>query len=188
MNTEKPTLYATLTREKETRHLLIYSVDGARETKLTQLIAAVETPIATGTQHEMQQLAASVAQSWIADQGFKRPPENQPVFEPLDRTIPLATKMGFTVIYDPRFKSMSAPPFNPTGAVSLSTWPGMTPKNGGGYEYALVNVTLHARPTLPPSHEPLVAPTDGKEFAAFMLSMSTSLDAVGPAVEFLLAD
>lgn len=188
MDNEKTTLYATLTKDREARHLLIYSVDGARENKLTQLIAGVETPLAAGTQYEMRQFAAGLAQSWIADEGFKRPPENQHVFEPLDRTITLALKMGFSVIYDERFKSMSAPPFNLTGAVPLSTWPGMTPKNGGGYEYALGSVTLHARPTLPPGHGPLVAPTDGKEFAAFMLRMSASLDAVGPAVEFLLAE
>jgi hypothetical protein len=63
----------------------------------------------------------------------------------------------------------------------------MTPSNGGGYLYALDQMRLHARPTLPPSQEPLIAPRDGKEFATFILKHKAVLDTVGPYREFILA-
>jgi hypothetical protein len=97
-------------------------------------------------------------------------------------------KMGYTAVYDKSYVKVDRPPFNLTGGVPLGTWQGMSPKNGGGYEYALDQMRLHARPTLPPSAEPLIAPRDGKEFAAFILKCNAALDTVGPSVEFILSD
>lgn len=168
------------------RHLLIDLVDGAHETNLVRLSDGLETPIATGTQYEMQQKADALVQLWITNEGFKLPPNDKPVFEPLERTVALAMRMGFTIVWDPRFRKLDRPPLNPTGAVPLATWPGLTPENGGGYEYAFDQMRLHARPTLPPGHELGIAPSDPKEFAAFVLKATALLDAVGPRGEFLL--
>lgn len=184
MWTEKPTLHATLRNGDEVRHLLIYPVDGARETKLVQLSDSVETLIATGPQYEMRQRADALAQLWITSDGFKS--QDGPVFESLERTVALATRMGFTIVWDSRFTKLDRPPLNPTGAVPLATWPGMTPKNGGAYLYALDQMRLLARPTLPRGHKLGVAPSDPKEFVAFMKKATELLDTVGPSVEFLL--
>jgi hypothetical protein len=62
----------------------------------------------------------------------------------------------------------------------------MTAKNGGSYTYAVDQMRLYAQPTLPPSLEQLVAPADGKEFAAFLLEQRAILDTVGPFAEFIL--
>jgi hypothetical protein len=70
------------------------------------------------------------------------------------------------------------------GQISLKAWPGMTPKNGGGYVYALGSVTLHAAPTPPPNSEPL---RGGKEFAKSMLEQIAIRDSVGPIAEFPIA-
>ena len=77
---------------------------------------------------------------------------------------------------------------NPLGIVALDEWPGMTPKNGGGYEYALGLLTLHARPTPPPNSLPTVAPSGGKEFAEFVLRHIELRNSVGPTVEFILTE
>jgi hypothetical protein len=189
MSTGKPILHATLTKPagNEVRHLLIYLVDGARETRLDQLSAGSETAIATGTQYEMEQKADALAQLWITNEGFKRQPQDEFVFEPLERTVALAMKMGFTIVFDPSYTKMDRPHFNLTGAVPLSTWRGMTPKNGGGYAYALDQMRLHARPTLPPNHELNVGPSDPKEFPAYLVKVSAFLKTVGPFAEFTLA-
>ncbi len=188
MNTDKPILHATLTRAagNEARHLLIYLVDGARETKLVQLSAGSETPIATGTQYEMGQKVDALAQLWVTNEGFARQPEDKFVFEPLERTKALVMKMGFTTVFDPRYTKMDRPPFNLTGAVPLSTWPGMTPKNGGGYVYALDQMGLHASPTLPPGHELNAAPSDPKDLPAYLVKLNAFLKTVGPFSEFIL--
>ncbi len=189
MNAKKTILHATLTKasDNQVRHLLIDLIDGARETQLVQLCAGVETPLATGTQYEMGQKADELAQLWATNEGFKRPPEGKLVFEPLERTVALAMKMGFTILYDTRYKRTDRPPFNLTGAVPLRTWPGMTPQNGGAYAYAFDLMRLHAWPTLPPSHELYVAPSDPKELATYLVKVGTYLKTVGPAVEFVLA-
>jgi hypothetical protein len=189
MSTEKPILHATLTNAPgtEVRHLLIYFVNGARETRLVQLSNGLETPIATGTQYEMSQKADAVARLWITNEGFKRPKENF-VFEPLERTVALAMKMGFTIVYDPSYAKIDPPrSFNLTGAVPLNSWPGMTPKNGGGYVYAFDQMRLYARPTLPPNHELNVVPSDPKEVPAYLAKVSAFLETVGPFREFILA-
>lgn len=186
MTREKPRLYATLENAQEVRHLLIFFVNGSSETKLIQIINGVETLVLTGTEFEAKQKADSLAKLWVTEGKFVRPREGY-AYEPLERTIALAKMMGFTIVYDPRFKKVDRPPLNFTGAVSFSSWPGMTAKNGGRYVYALDQMRLYARPTLPSSSEPLIAPSDGKEFAAFMLKHKAILDAVGPFQEFILA-
>ena len=186
MDTNKPTLYASLIKapENEVRHLLIYPVDAPREMKLVQLSGAAETPLATGTEYEMRQKANALVQLWAAE-GFK---QQDKVFETLERTVALAMRLGFRIVWDPRFQKMDRPPLNPTGAVPLEQWPGMTAKNGGGYVYALDQVQIHARPTLPPGHNLGVAPSDPKEFAAFMLKATALLETVGPFAEFRLGE
>ena len=99
--------------------------------------------------------------------------------------VALAMKMGYNIVYDPKFKK---PLSNLTGAVPLKEWPGMTPQNGGGYEYAFHQVQIQARPILPLSHplKKASAPRGGKEFAAFWLRHKAALDEVGPFREFTL--
>jgi len=186
MTREKPLLYATLANAQETRHLLIFFENGSSETNLIQITNGVETLVFTGTEYEAKQKADALVQLWKTEENFIRSREGY-AYEPLERTIALAKKMGFTIVYDPRFKKVDRPPLNLTGAVSLSSWLGMMAKNGGGYAYALDQMRLYARPTLPPSSEPLIAPSDGREFAAFMLKQKAVLDAVGPFQEFILA-
>jgi hypothetical protein len=188
MHTNKPRLYATLTNaaEKSVRHLLVFFVDGSRETQLVQICDGMETLVLTGTEFETREKANALIQQWVTQENFTRPHDGY-AFEPLERTISLARRMGFKVVYDARFKNMTWPNPNLTGAAALSSWPGMAPENGGGYLYALDQMRLHAQPTLPPGGEPLVAPTDGKEFAAFILKHKAVLDTVGPPREFILA-
>jgi hypothetical protein len=68
----------------------------------------------------------------------------------------------------------------------LDKWPGMTGNNGETYEYALDRVQIHARPAPLSNSKPLVAPTGGKEFAAFLLEHIKHRDAIGPSRDFLL--
>lgn len=188
MRTENPIRHATLEKApgNEVRHLLIDLVDGAHETNLVQLSDGFETPIATGTLHEMRQKADALVQLWISNEGFKRPKQKFS-FEPLERAVALAMKMGFTRLYDSEHEKFDPPrSFNLTGAVPLGTWPGMTPKNGGGYLYALDQTILRARPTLPPNHELNVVPSDPKEVRAYWIKLKAFLDTVGPFREFRL--
>jgi hypothetical protein len=189
MNMAKPILHATLTKApgKEVRHLLIDLVDGTRETKLVQLSAGVETTIAIGTQFEMDQKADELTKLWITSHGFKLQPKNTPVGERLYRTIALAIRMGYTIVYDPDFKKIDRPPFNLTGAVPLRKWPGMTPKNGGGYLYALDQMRFHAYPTLASSLIPNELAGDPKDFLTYFAKINDLLKTVGPSREFLLA-
>jgi hypothetical protein len=139
------------TARSEVRHLLIGGSPSA--TTLTRLDAAVQTPIATGTEHEMRKKAEELARDWIRNEGFQLAPEGEPVFEPLGHTIALATVLGFTHLYDSNYKNLTDPRnLNPTGAVDLAAWSGLTPKSGGGYAYALDGLTIIACPTLPPDH------------------------------------
>jgi hypothetical protein len=100
--------------------------------------------------------------------GIKVQPEGQ-LYERLEWTIPLALRLGHSVIYDPRFKQLGKLPFNATGEVPLDEWPGLTGKNGQAYEYALDRMQIHARPPPLSNSKPLVEPAGGNEFAAFML-------------------
>lgn len=188
MTRTKPWHYLTLQKsdKKEVRHLLIVFVNGSSETQLVQFADGVESTIATGTEYETKLQADTLAQAWSAAEGFERLSQGKFAFELLERTVALAIRLGFSVIYDERFKRTNLPNPNFIGAVSLSKWPGMTAKNGGGYIYALDQMRLYAQPTLPPSLTPLIAPTDGKTFAAFVLKQKAALDAVGPFAEFVL--
>jgi len=188
METGNTILHATLVKApgNEVRHLLIYPVDGAREMRLVQLSDGVETPIGTGTQYEMREKASALASLWITSEGFKRPKEEF-AWEPLERTAVLAMRMGLTTVYDPSYAKIDPPrSYNLTGEVPLSTWPGMTPRNGGGYLYALDQTTLRARPTLPPNHELNVVPSDSKSVPAYLIKLSAFLETVGPFREFRL--
>lgn len=189
MNVERPTLYATLVKPspREVRHLLLESVDGYSVVNLVQLSAGIANQIATGTHYEVSQQADALVQQWVEGEGFERRATDKPAYEPLAATVALALRLGHEIVYDNRFKKLDRPPLNATGTVRLSDWPGMTPKNGGGYEYALLPTSIHARPTLPPTGKPLVVPTGGQELAAFLLEVKALQDTVGPSAEFLLA-
>ncbi len=189
MDTGKTNLYATLTKANgDALYLITESVDGSRVTKLSQMAGGVETPLLTGTEYETRTKADELIQLWVKNEGFKWLSDKELAWESLPKTVALARKMGFVAIYDARFKQMARPPFNPLGIVPLDEWPGMTPKNGGGYLYALGLVTLHATPTPPPNSLPTVAPTAGKEFAEFMLKQIELRKSVGPTVEFVLTE
>jgi hypothetical protein len=186
MDQDKPKLIASLIRasDGEARHLLLSFIDGSSETNLVQLVRGLETPLETGTEYESNQRASALLQLWT-EEGFKVQPEGQ-LSERLEWTIPLALRLGHTVIYDPRFKQLDKLPFNATGAVPLDKWPGMTGKNGQAYEYALDRMQIHARPAPLPNSKPLGEPAGGKEFAAFMLEYAKHREAIGPARDFLL--
>jgi hypothetical protein len=109
-----------------------------------------------------------------------------PNFGSLKEAVALATASGYKIIYDNRHKS-TQPPFNITGAVCLSKWPGLTGKNGGGYEYAFTGTTIIARPTLPPDHGMNLRPKDNKETLEVLRQAAQILEEVGPTAEFLLA-
>lgn len=180
-----PTLYATVQKGKEVRHLLIISVDGSRVTQLIQLIHGVEELIGTGTEFEIKETADGRLKLWAEQEGFQTPRTGY-AFESLESTIAVATKMGFSVIYDERFKNTVRPPFNLTGAVPLAGWPGIEGKNGGTYVYALDQMRLYAHPTLSPTHPLSLAPSGTSDFAGYLLKVQHELDLVGPRTEFLL--
>jgi hypothetical protein len=189
MTTGKPNLYATLTKaESDPRYLIIQSVDGSRATELSQMSNGVETLIGTGSEYEMRTKADELIKSWTKDEGFHWLSDREFAWEPLSKAVALARRMGFIALYDASFKQMNRLPLNPLGVVALDGWPGMTPKNGGGYEYALGLLTLHARPTLSPNLLPTVAPTGGNEFAEFLLKHIELRNSVGPAAEFILTE
>jgi hypothetical protein len=101
MHTNKPRLYATLTNaaEKSVRHLLVFFVDGSRETQLIQICDGVESLVLTGTEFETRQKADALIQQWVTQENFIRPRDGF-AFEPLERTISLAKRMGFKIVYD----------------------------------------------------------------------------------------
>lgn len=187
MDRQKPRLYATLTdsHEKQVRHLIVFFLDGSRVTKLVQIIDGVETPILTGTEFETREKADSLLVEWSSQEGFRAPRRGY-ALEPLERTIALAQKMGFSTLYDPRARNPKWPNPNFTGEVPLSSWPGKTPKNGGGFAYGFDELKIYAQPT-PPYNTPLVAPADNKELVAFLVKHKAILDTVGTYQEFLLA-
>ncbi len=180
-----PTLYATAQKGKEVRHLLIISVDGSRATQLIRLIQGVEELIGAGTEFEMKEMANGHLKLWAEQEGFQTPRSGY-AFEPLESTIALATRMGFTVIYDERFKNTTRAPLNLTGAVPLANWPGIEGKNGGTYVYAVDQMRLYAHPTLPATHPLSLGPSGTSDFAGYLLKVQHELDLVGPHREFLL--
>lgn len=108
-------------------------------------------------------------------------------FGSLEDAKSAAASSGYNVIYDNRYKKTTGWPLNLTGATPLVDWPGLTGKNGGGYEYAFNGVTITARPTLPPNHG-LTIRSGGKEFASDLLRAIELQKTVGDTVEFLLAE
>ena len=156
-------------------------------TTLAEVAEGVEREIATGTQFEMTQKADALVQEWVTRNGFKHRAPDDPVFEPLDRTISLAKKMGYTTIYDPRSQNLNPTGgrLNLTGQVPLTRWEGMTPKGGGGYVYALDGMKILARPTLPANHGLNMSPTR-EELPTVLLKAAKALSAVGPFAEFIL--
>jgi len=187
MDIESPQLYASLTRTPEVRHLIWFFDNGPAKTRLVQFSGGVETPIATGTQYEMEQEALVVLNRW-KEEGFDFPGKKQPVFERLDWTIALTMKLGHTHLIDPSLQQLDRLPLNPTGLVPLAKWTGMSAKNGGSYEYALDHMTLCASPRLPPNHEllTLIPPIGTKEFVAYLLAYTEAAKAVGPTRNFVL--
>jgi hypothetical protein len=107
-----------------------------------------------------------------------------PEFGSLQDAVAQAIADGHKVVYDQRFKNIRVR--NLTGAVTLSRWPGLAGKNGGGYEYAYTGLTIRARPTLPPNHGLNMQPKDSPETLDVMRRAAKILDSVGPAVEFVL--
>jgi len=188
MDEHKPWHYATLTRADEARHLLIAPFNGPAGTELIQISGGIESSLAMGTEYETKQQADAIAQIWAEDEGFTCLARDKFAFEPLEHVKVLAARMGFTGVYDLRFKRSGFPNPNFMGEVPLSSWPGLTPRNGGRYLYALDQMRLHARPALPVQAGPIVAPTGGAEYIAFILKYKALVDQIGPSTEFLLTD
>lgn len=156
----------------EVRRLLIHLVNGPGLTTLSQLIGTAHTVIATGTQYEVEQRADSLAQLWLKE-GFESPSENSPPpYESLEAVVKISSIMGHTQISVPSR-------VNPIGAVPLTQWRGLVPKNNGSYEYAFDGFYIHAQGALPPNHN-LMWPNDSKEWPAFLAKIKALREAVGP--------
>ena len=140
MEREKPWLYMTLVKGRKARHLLILFLNGSAATELVLMEDGVESSLALGTEYEAKAQADAIAQIWIEDEQFTRIGNGKFAWEPLGPTIALAQKLGFVSVYDGRFRTQTWPNPNFTGEVPLSSWPDMTPKNGGQYVYALGNL------------------------------------------------
>jgi hypothetical protein len=164
--------------EKQIRHLLLQSIDDARVRSLSEMVNGVETQIAEGTKYEMEQKA----QEYITAGKYRIARDDEKVFEPLGNTVALAKACGFKTIYDGRYKKLP----NALGEVPLDIWPGLTGKNGGGYEYAFDAMKILARPTLPPNHGLNMRPKTKEEYVEVMRKSIEILKTVGPAAEFIL--
>jgi hypothetical protein len=162
----------------EVRRLLIDSVNGPGRTTLSQLIGTDHKDIDTGTQFEMEERANNLAQTWLKE-GFESPTENSPPpYESLEAVIKISIIMGHNQLSIPTR-------LNPIGAVPLTQWHGLVPKNNGSYEYAFDEFYIYAQGALPPNHN-LAAPTDVKEWPAFLAKVKARREAVGPSGKFLL--
>jgi len=109
------------------------------------------------------------------------------VFETLRAVIALAQKMGFRTIYDQkRYRNLDLRrgPINATGEVPLATWPGLTTKSGGAYEYAFDGMHLYCQPTLPGSAERDLAIGDSN--LDFLKKFMELRNEQGPVEELLL--
>jgi hypothetical protein len=157
---------------KEVRHLILVPLNSSAETELVQLTNGVESIRAAGTKFEMRAQADTLAQTWVNDEGFRRPNKGSLVYEPLEPTVALALKLGYTSI------------LVNLQTVTLTTWPGMKAKNGGHYVYAIDRTKLHAEPM--PAIQPAV-PKDPKEAMAFLLEYNRALESTfGPREAFAL--
>jgi hypothetical protein len=147
---------STLVRDspqREVRHLLIHLEGGPSATSLSQLISGVETHVATGTEYEMHQGAEALVKKWN-DEGFRLQRKNEPVFEPLKHTIALAMRMGYTTVYDDKYRNnnLTDPKKrNLLGVVPLTEWSGVLPKSGGDYADVMLSLQsiwreAHLRP------------------------------------------
>jgi hypothetical protein len=175
--------------EREVRRLLINLEGGPGATSLSQLVAGVETRIADGTEYEMNQKADSLAGEWVKTEGFRFPPEGLPVFESLKGTIAIALLMGKTIVYDNKYinnNMTDRQKRNPLGVVPLADWPGVTPKGGGGYDYAFTGTTIIANPTLPPGYGLDAKYKTNEETVAFFTKLAALQKTVGETATFLL--
>lgn len=164
--------------DKEIQHLLLTSIDGTNQAVLSAMAGGAETEIARGAQYEME----DKAREYITAGKFRVAGDDEKIFEPLKNTVALAIACGHKVVYDSRYKKFP----NVTGAVPLSSWPGLTGNNGGGYEYALDGLKILARPTLPPNQSLNMKPATNEETFNVMRSAAKLLNTVGPAAEFIL--
>jgi len=155
-------------------------------TTLSQLVAGVQTRIATGTEYEMQKKARSLMRQWADSEGFRFPRKDERVFESLKLTVTLVTAMRYRVVYDRQH--VNPQEMNRTGAVLLTQWAGRTAKNGGDYEYALDRRSIVAQPILPPNHGLNLRPATNAEFLTVLRDAVKLRDALGPTVTFILAD
>jgi hypothetical protein len=180
MNAVGTTLHTSLSKTPgfEARHLLIEFVNGSRETKLIQMSNGSDTILDTGTEYDMTQKADALARDWKINEGFTTPKQNEYVFEPLQRTIALAMRLGFTILFDQRGKLPVTVPLN--------TWPGLTAKNSGIYVYAFNQEQILAWPTLPLDHPLSAFPADSKDHVNHLAKINNFLNTVGAAETFTL--
>jgi hypothetical protein len=150
MKSPNPELYATLinTSTDEVRHLLVFFVDGRRETQLVSMIDGTACALAAGTEDEVKHKAEVFKFHWERE-GFTSPVTGY-AFESLERVVALARMMRFTHIFTDGTSE------NSTGFELLSLWQGMAAQNGGRYLYALDNMRIHAAPILQPGLEFIV--------------------------------
>lgn len=184
---EYPTLHTmvkdtTKASQYDARHLLVHSVNGSSNSTLRQFVSDELTEIGTGTEYEMDLKAHALMQEW-AREGFRYRREREPVYEKLERTVTLATLMGYKVVYDP--ERVDVRRGNLLGVVPLVQWPGKPGKNGGSYHYAFMGTTILASPTLPPGHGINMAPSS-EEFIRTMQQILALQKTVGPSCEFVL--
>lgn len=171
-------LYATLINNStdEVRHLLIFFVDGEKETQLVQVIDGIDCPLKVGSEYEVKQAAEVIRLDW-EQEGFTSPLKGY-AFESLERVIALAQLMGFTHIF------ADGTPENSTGFEPFSSWPGMVAQNGGNYLYALDNTRMHAAPVLQPGLEAMV---DFNSLTSLRPNIARMLARVGSFCSFTLA-
>lgn len=165
---------------KEVRHLLSRNVDGPHSVELHKLVAGVSGCIATGTEYEVREQAAELAQRWIAEEGFRVVKQPETVAEPLPHVVKLAKMEGFTCVYDDRYKSLER--LDAIGEVPLSEWKGTSAKNGGPCLYSLENGHIVAHPIVPPgtSREYDLGTPEG------IAALSNLIDLIGTKQEFRL--
>ena len=158
MQPNRPILLHTLQNRStgEIRRLILDRLDGSSVTQLVQFGAGPEIPVGKGTEFEMTERGDELTREWVTDEGYRRVPDNELVWETKDHIVPLLLRMGYKGLYDESSKSISPgrQPLNLTGAVPLQKWPGLSARNGGEYRYAFDGQQLHANPTLPPHLRP----------------------------------
>jgi hypothetical protein len=179
-------LYKTLRKGSEVRRLIIHSLDGSHSTELIHLTSDVRSPIAHGTEYEMRQRADALAQNWIGQEGFEHLSSDEPVYEPLSNTVALATEIGHSFLYDPRYKDVKI--LNLTGAVPLKKWVGVKGRSGKPYEYAFTGLQIIARPALPHDHGLNLKPANTEELLSVLRNAVALRAAIGRDESFVLGD